>query len=318
MTVDLRLLTGVGRPIPRLFAAPRLTRPRALLTGSSWSQSLSPPAAGFGWGGSQPGGWLHQGAGVELGGAPPAPAPGVPSAQQLSEWWQKLNAQLYYVVTNPGLAIKRLVGLDLPREAVDPVMAREYLADLLETMGTLHNWPSVEVAKHVTAIRVLAPAGTVVATIDRILASAAPPKDWPGVDGWYQIAAQVRSSAYYSNIGERLSLWQSAGLSALQAAQRLRAELVEQGQKIVTSPGFWKWVEEARVEAQRMLTTMHKAAIAVPAGLAVGVGAIAAGAALIFFAPELMAAGGAAKTAAQPAVQRARQYAATSRSKAKR
>lgn len=304
---DLRLLTGVGRPIPRLFPAPSVARPApsvaepAVISVPLWRQPPGPPAAGFGWGG-QPGGWLHQGA--ELG-----QMPALPTVEELTTWWAGLSTQLYSAITNPALTARRLAGLDLPREVVDPVAARKYLADLLETMGALHGWPADQVAQYAVAMRKIDPAGTVVATVDRILSSTPPPKEWPGVDGWYRIALQIRSSAAYNGWGERLSLWQSAGLSAMQAARNLRAELVEQGQRITTSPGFWRWLEEAQEQASKAMLAVRTAAIAVPTGLAVGAGTILAGAALIYFGPELMAAGGVAKAATRPALEKARKYA---------
>lgn len=210
------------------------------------------------------------------------------------EWWRGLTSQLHRAATTTAVGV--VTGIKVPEESTTPSKAREYLAELLEQQGQLRGWPPAEVARYAAAIRATALAGTVGVTVDRILATAAPPPSWPGVDGWYTVAKQVQTSAALLSLGELAGKWQTVPADLLEAAR-------QQG-----------------LDPRRFLDIAERvskaAAVAVPAaaiatGLAAGgvLALLAVGLGGAYFAPEIATTARAGKTVARKGAARAKRAA---------
>ena len=247
--VDLRSHAVRAGPVPELFAAPRV---RAGVRRRS----------------------------VVLGAAEPS------TLEQLTRWWQGLSSRLHQAIYSR--TVGSLTGLKVPAEASDPMLARDYLADMLVSQGQLRGWDRAEVARYATAIRALAPAGGVVATIDRVLTLTAPPRTWPGVDAWFALAEQLKGSAALLSAGEAAGKWQGAAAAAL---QRAREGL------LAVAPDVRAVVETGAKTAADVSKQMVWVAPAVGIGALVVLGGAALAAAGVMFAPELTAAAGVAAAA---------------------
>ena len=309
MGADLRdVAMGPPRvgPVVVTFPAPKLA-------GGGWAQSPGVPGPRVsGWAG-KPGGWAsppgpvaasssstvqHVGAEWGLPSMPQLPAapslPSLPTMEGIQDWWAGLASQLHRGAVGGGVGL--ITGIRVPEEARTPSAAREYLAELLESQGKLRNWPPQSVAAHASAIRSTALAGTVQATIDRIMATAAPPPTWPGVQGWYTVAKQIQTSAAMLSLGELTGKWQTVPRSMLEAAKAEGFD-IRRGYEI----------------AERI---SKGAAIGIPlgmiaAGLAVGVTALVVfgGGTAAFFAPEIATTAAAGKKIARTGAARAKKAA---------
>ncbi len=280
MTVDMRLLAyRAGRvgPVPELIAAPVLAvsaqRPLA------WRRPPGPLAVGRQ---GSPGGRGLTGSygnASRLGVTPGATA----AEAQVGEWWRELSARLHRAIYQRATSF--VTGVALPREAVSPLLAREYLALLLQQMGAVHGWPVAEVESRAAAIRSTTPAPTVVATVDRIVSAFGPVRSWEGAGGWYDIAASLRRSAALASAGEAFGLWSRVTRDAMAQAAAVGAQVADGARAIMP-----------RVD--QMIRIGSKVAPMVGAGFGLATAAIAGGVLAVMFWPELGAGYKAAKSRA--------------------
>lgn len=125
----------------------------------------------------------------------------------IKQWWSGLAGELHRAVYQRGTQI--VTGVSLPAEGIDPRSTTQYLADLVESVGTLNGWPDVA-ARHGAAMRSTPPAPTVVGTVNRLTALG-PPHELPGAVAWYDVAQDIQLTASLISMGEQMHLWSTRG-----------------------------------------------------------------------------------------------------------
>lgn len=142
----------------------------------------------------------------------------------LAEQWYATAAGVHRLVW--GGAASLTTGITVPAEVADPTLARNYLADVLVRLGTVHGWPPEEVARRAAAMRAERNAGTVHDTIDRVVAYG-PPATWSGAQSWYSIAQEMQRTASVLASGEAAGVVRSTTIAVATNAQRTAQNVID-------------------------------------------------------------------------------------------